>query len=276
MERDIFPVVHGVRGKPFYSVRMRASRHGRHLSGAERLIPASRLAAAVTALLRRGLSSPVQQPDRVILRVDPVAPRLLRPLSALPIQTLKVSSPAQGRLLASRLLQASGVAPRAVRRAMRDLRRGAAGGGQCMRGAMLVDAQSGRRLEADPQRGVRVSRVDWDARVERRLVKRLARYGLTHHRLREALALASKVAAAPGMVAELCWSDDPTYTTGYVSTPRLGYVRIAPLKAEGDPLGGRAFFIRAESLSACVAFLERIPCRIVALGSLTPPRTWRA
>ena len=32
-----------------------------------------------------------------------------------------------------------------------------------------------------------------------------------------------------GVVAELCWSDDPDYTTGYVAGKNIGYVRIKPI-----------------------------------------------
>ena len=35
--------------------------------------------------------------------------------------------------------------------------------------------------------------------------------------MREALVLASKVQSAEGIVGELCWSDDPDDTIGYVA-----------------------------------------------------------
>ena len=74
------------------------------------------------------------------------------------------------------------------------------------------------------------------------------------------MVLAAKVAAAPGMVAELCWSDDPEYTTGYVASPRHGYVRIPCLKEKNSSNGGRAFFVSPDAdLEALQHFLEEQP-----------------
>jgi 6-carboxyhexanoate--CoA ligase len=49
-------------------------------------------------------------------------------------------------------------------------------------------------------------------------------------RVKEALMLATKVSAHPATVAELCWSDDPEYITGYVASKKQGYQRIMKLK----------------------------------------------
>ena len=64
-------------------------------------------------------------------------------------------------------------------------------------------------------------------------------------------------------MAELCWSDDPAYTTGYVAIPRVGYVRLPHLKAAGDAHGGRALFVAPGSDAGLVsAWLEDAPCLI--------------
>ena len=54
--------------------------------------------------------------------------------------------------------------------------------------------------------------------------------------------MASKVASAVGVVAELCWSDDPEYVSFYVASAKYGYKRIPVLKEYGNPIGGRVFF----------------------------------
>ena len=61
----------------------------------------------------------------------------------------------------------------------------------------------------------------------------------------DALALATKNIHC-GVEAELCWSDDPDYTTGYVAGKTIGYVRIKPMKEEGVPIGGRVYFVKEE------------------------------
>jgi len=61
-----------------------------------------------------------------------------------------------------------------------------------------------------------------------------------HHH--EAVLLASKVAAAPGVLAELCISDDPHYTRGYVCVDGV-YTTVTNVKADGDPNGGRIILV---------------------------------
>jgi 6-carboxyhexanoate--CoA ligase len=137
-----------------------------------------------------------------------------------------------------------------------------------MRGAIIMDAQSGERLEPDQERGIRASRFDWSEDASERIKRNLETAGLAHHRTREALALATKVAHAPGMVAELCWSDDPDYTAGYAASTGLGYVRFPCLKQSGDPKGGRVFFVNREivNMDALISYLETDAVLITEIG----------
>jgi len=145
-----------------------------------------------------------------------------------------------------------------------------------MRGAMLVDAQSGQRLEPDRARGVRASRMDLTPAAEQELRRGLAALGLDNAHVREALVLAAKVLSAPGIVAELCWSDDPAYTAGYVAAPALGYVRFPYLKPFGEERGGRAFFVRREGLdlAALIEHLERSVLLVDSIGALHGATPW--
>lgn len=136
-----------------------------------------------------------------------------------------------------------------------------------MRGAMLIDAQNGERLEPVSARGVRATRMDVEPDLEEAFTRNLVSQGLIHHRTREALILAAKVLAAPGIIAELCWSDDPNYTAGYVCAPGFGYLRIPHMKEIGDPHGGRAFFFMPGfKLAETIRFLEETPFLINQLG----------
>ena len=92
----------------------------------------------------------------------------------------------------------------------------------------------------------------------------------------EALVLAGKVLHAPGIVAELCWSDDPAYVVGYVAAPQFGYRRITRLKAPGDGRGGRALFVRTTEWDQddFVAYLEQQAVLFDALGTIEPPQPW--
>jgi 6-carboxyhexanoate--CoA ligase len=160
---------------------------------------------------------------------------------------------------------------------MTALAEGPAPGGCSMRGAMLVDAASGHRLEPDRARGVRASRMDLTPAAEGELRRGLAALGLDNEHVREALVLAAKVLSAPGIVAELCWSDDPAYTAGYVAGPSLGYVRFSHLKPLGEERGGRAFFVRSEGLdlAAFIEHLERSVLLVDRIGALHGAAPWK-
>ena len=75
---------------------------------------------------------------------------------------------------------------------------------------------------------------------------------------REAIVLATKVVHAPGIISELCMSDDPEYVTGYISSLKHGYVRLTPLKDVGNPHGGRIFIFdsRKANIQDTIAYLE--------------------
>ena len=127
-------------------------------------------------------------------------------------------------------------------RRWRPCRRGLVPAGTSLRGASLWDRQDGTRWEPDPTRGVRTSRFDYSEAGARAIDDALAAQGLTHFRTREALAVATKTLWA-GVAAELCWSDEPDYTTGYVSTPRQRATSASPTSSPTAPPGAAIFFL---------------------------------
>ncbi len=260
----------------WYSLRMRASNAGRHLSGAERIgrredIPALTAALAQRALTHRGGST-----DRVNCTIERLNAKAIR-YGALPeVQSWQVENWQAGRRLAGRLLANAGVSREAVAASLAALDQGPGPGGQVMRGAMVVDAASGERLEPDQARGVRVSHMDVLPEERQGVIQGLAAAGLDHHRVLEALVLAGKVLQAPGLVAELCWSDDPEYLTGYVAMPGNGYQRICPLKEPGSRRGGRAFLVdrREWHSQVFVDFMEETPMLLHGPVLIHPPCRW--
>ena len=90
------------------------------------------------------------------------------------------------------------------------------------------------------------------------------------------MILSGKVLNAPGIVAELCWSDAPDYVTGYVAAPQCGYQRISQLKAAGDKRGGRVFFVDRTKVTVTVLvdYLERQPVLFDAAGTIAPLKKW--
>lgn len=225
-----------------YSVKMRSSRGGRrgaggrHISGAERIVPEEAVEETAAAMLRRARTHERGRADFIQIRVEEVRDGDIRTCPLLPVSTRAAETAAEGRAAARDELIRAGVSPQAADAGLAAL----ASLTDSMRGAMVLDSRTGRRLDGLGDRGVRCTNMD--AADSADYDRKMAARGLGGDHPREALVLASKVAAAPGTVAELCWSDDPQYVTGYVGSPRFGYRRIPVLKEKGDPVGGRIFF----------------------------------
>jgi 6-carboxyhexanoate--CoA ligase len=234
----------------FYSIRMRASAGNQHVSGAERIVSPEQIDAAVQSLVTRARGKKFT-PEQIVIKIEYLGTIPIRTLTALDVVTINTPDMTTGRACASRILQSLEISEQAAVAAINHLCNGAAPSGRNMRGAMIIDAQNGKRLEPDQERGVRASKFDWTDEALYAITRKLAAVDLTHFRTREALALATKVAHAPGMVAELCWSDEPDYTAGYVASRKTGYVRFPILKLHGDSRGGRAFFVDRNSLDMC-------------------------
>jgi 6-carboxyhexanoate--CoA ligase len=250
-----------------YSVRMRASITGRHVSGAERIVSAEKIDETAYDLKKRALDRGCISED-IIISVDAIQNNEIQMITSLDLVTISVDSADSGRKHAAQILRTSGVEVMAIQAAFANIGIGAALSGSNMRGAMIMDAASGERLEPDQERGIRASRFDWTSEAYAVISHNLREIGLTHFRTMEALALATKVAHGPGIIAELCWSDEPEYTAGYVASRSAGYVRFPHLKEPGDNKGGRVFFVNRDSLDldSLVIYLEKKPVLIDRAG----------
>lgn len=260
-----------------YSVRMRASCQGRHIAGAERIVEGQAVAETTAALVERAMSSVQGQPDGVHCSSEQIDPATVSYAKLPDVTNYQVCDWQEGRLAASALLSSSGVSSLVAAQAVALLANGAGPDGTVMRGAVIMDALTGERLEKDPSRGVRVSRMDLVSERRPDVESLLATAGLNHHRVLEALLLAGKVLQAPGIIAELCWSDAPDYITGYVATPQSGYQRISDMKMVGDARGGRVFFVDLTniSLKELTDYLELQPVLFTAAGVISPLQKWK-
>lgn len=240
-------------------MRMRSSLNERHLSGAERLVNGD-VVQVIPELMHQAISS-CKLPDRIIFSVDVIDPSSVIYTVPLTIRTINSSLPEEAAKISADILNINGVSPLAIERALYLLRTGPAPGSSNMRGAIIMDSAAGERMEPDSSRGVRVSRADYTDDERHSLIKRLQEEGIFHRRVMDALAIATKVAGRNESVAELCWSDDPEYTTGYVASRKSGYIRITNMKRKGDPAGGRVFFVNHQdfNLEGYIHYLERQP-----------------
>ena len=238
-----------------YSVKMRAARAGVHTSGAEKIVPSAAVPKVAALLAERALVHAKGSPDFLNIKVEAQPEDILR-LKALPVTTHFTKTAAEGRTLAAKMLGEAGVVR--IDEIMARFSES-----HVLRGAMLLDADTLERLEPDRTRGVRATYMDDAASLEKSTAS-----GKNHYA--EAIVLATKVQNAPGIVAEICISDDPDYVTGYVATRELGYRRITVIKEKGDPNGGRIFLYRGprEGVAESIRFIEKTPVIVTDVPAL--------
>ena len=270
----------------YYSLKMRASEevedavdgsvHEQHISGAERIVTRDAVEEVCQAMVRRAMNHPKGDPDKINIKIEKVPEEEIQILDALPVTRVDVDTWQEGLEKAFELVeqQCSGLL-RCVRNDAGNNSRDDNCAGALknfreklpellrttfpMRGAMLYDIRTGNRLEPNQERGVRATYMDAlkSNAVDARETGAAPSANKNH--FNEAIVLATKVANAPGIIAELCISDDPDYVTGYVGSLELGYVRIMKLKEMGDPNGGRIFLFDSNKATAeeCIDFLQK-------------------
>ncbi len=247
-----------------YSVRMRAEKDGKHISGAERIT--EDIMPAAQSLIERALSHEKGKPDFINISLEELKTPIKK-VTSLPLILTNVRDFSEGRALAKELLLDIGIPLFCIEKAITLLESGAAGG-ESMRGAMIMNMR-GERLEPDKHRGIRASRMDITEEAAEELAYSIEEAGLMQYYpyISEALVLATKVASVKGTIAELCWSDDPSYTAGYVASKK-GYVRIPHLKSPGNPLGGRVFFVNGIDFDSYIHEMEKTPILVNRFGGI--------
>ncbi len=245
--------------KKLFSLKMRASHQGNHISGAERIILESDVQSFAVTMLERALRHSKGKPDFINLKLESVERTQIQYFDALPVSTWEASTPEDGlKIMCDQLRLLDASEPEKIIRELIEM--------PPMRGAALLNIDTFERMEPDKTRGVRVTYMDDELGAAKSRSNSKCHYA-------EAIVLASKVANAPHIVAELCISDDPDYVTGYFASKKNGYVRITCLKEPGCPRGGRIFLFRGTSSDAeeTIAFLERQPVFIRNVQQLNWP-----
>lgn len=230
-----------------------------HISGAEGLYEVSEIQKVVKKYVERAQKHSKGMPDKIIVTIEEIK-QMPKAIPLLPVTTVHGKRPAESKKIAIELLQSFGVSKTAIDRAFELIQK------DKIRGAALLSVEKGDRLEPDKERGIRVSRLGIDQAAFKVISAKLARHGINTDTVKEALILASKVASCKNVVAELCVSDDPFYTTGYIASKNFGYIRIPNIKEKGSKSGGRAFFVKdGVSVEEIIYYLEKVP---VIIGNI--------
>ena len=233
-----------------------------HVSGAEGMYEEKEIAKIIRNYTLRALSHPKGSPDSIVISIEEITQKPLT-VQSLKVSTLSCKSPLQARGLVRKLLNSCGISDNAICTAF-----AVTNSTNTMRGASLVLSESGKRVEPDRKRGIRASRLGISRYADKILSRNLQGHGINNTTVMEAIILASKVAACREVTAEFCISDDPGYTTGYISSKKYGYVRIPHIKKKGERTGGRVFFIKEDAdIDSVSGFLEKAP---VIINSVSP------
>ena len=217
---------------------MRAVSNNIHVSGSERILYEANLEKVFLGLISRALSS-YTPPETIHINVEPIEPESIKYTQSLDIKTITSPSCEDAGKTAKGILGSTGIKTGVIENAINLLNFGPAPEGNNMRGAIIMDYFTGNRIEPDLRRGVRVSRIDYSEEARQLIKKELQRHDIFHERVIDAVAIATKVCSRNETIAELCWSDNPEYTTGYVASEKNGYVRITNMKTKGLTKGGR-------------------------------------
>lgn len=231
-----------------------------HISGAEGLYEDEDIQGATRKFIKRALEHKRGKADKIVITVEKIKnkPRII---SSLPVSTINCKSPSEAKRIIRLILKSLDVSETSIEKAFKIIRK------DNMRGAAIISIKKGHRFEPDKERGVRVSRLGISKPALRELSLKLSRHGINREIVKEALILASKVSSCKEVIAELCISDNPDYTTGYVSSRHLGYLRIPNIKNKGSKMGGRVFFIKEGSnVENLIEYLEKSPVIIAKIG----------
>lgn len=244
-----------------WSVRMRASKvennTEKHISGAEGIYKYSQIQKVIKQLFRRAFEHPKGEPDKIVITIEKIKEDI-KTVSALRVSTFFSNSPQEAFEFIKEKLRLLGISESAIFKAFEIIKK------YPMRGATLIDANTAERLEKDKARGVRVSRIHMEKNKKACLIRQIKNLSDQPNRIIEALTIASKVMSCSEIIAEVCVSDNPDYTTGYIASREFGYLRVTNIKNKGESFGGRAFFIKTPcNLDALVNYLERKPVLIV-------------
>lgn len=248
-----------VRKMRYYSVKMRASKEGKHISGGERIVEREALKEVINSLIERPRDF-----DFLNIKV-----KLVQKLNyidrSLKIENCSFPDTHQANAFAIEIIHKyTGIDKVKIENFINLIHVGASDRGDVMRGAMLVDT-NGNRLERDRNRGVRTTGVDFEDREKVR--SKLIKKGFTDRTL-DALAIATKNLNYPDILGEYCISDDPDYQYGYVAV-KGSYIRIYPLKDKGNDKGGRIYFVKKEvDLDRLYNYLEEEEFLIRELGEV--------
>lgn len=268
--------------RELYNVRMRASVNGKHCSGGEEILSEKDLTEGVVRLFKRGFESPAHHHRKdvsISIRVEGVTPEKLQKSALLPVRQLdsddhETTQSFIRSLLHLSLRQFSVDHEKSIQNILDCIDSFLKADATPLWGAIIL-APSGEKVPV-PDDGVRTTHIGIENQTWNDLLTSARSHGISGRRFPEALMLASKVIAQPHVHLELCISDDPTYTTGYIAGKNIGYIRLPHIKRSGVTGGGRIYLLDKspdkEELAGLITGLKERAFLFERIAPIFPPQ----
>jgi 6-carboxyhexanoate--CoA ligase len=216
----------------YFSVRMRASLKGSHVSGQERIVKKEELPEVIIELHKR----PKTEWDFQSIKIEKLEKPPILIEKSLPLLDFEFSTVEEAHRFIKRFFRKyKGINFEKFLNFWLNKLLSGVEEGKNIKGALIFDWDSLELLD----KGIRTIKFDWLER--KRILNWLISQGRYTERTLDALALATKNIYC-GVLFEICISDDPNYVTGYIAS-KEGYFRITPIKPFNIPFGGRIYFV---------------------------------
>ena len=232
---------------------------GQHISGAECITIEDDLKKDVLNLLNRALNHPKGKSDFINISIQKIHDAsLIKYINPLEITTVdKSHNPMYPNLILEKL----GFTSDKIEKALNSLF-----SLKNIKGALIISFDD--YIEFKDQ-VVRCSNIDYHMELKEDLNKFLNNNNFLGKYLKDALCLSSKICNDENVICELCISDDKEYTTGYISSKELGYIRIKNFKPINHKYGGRIIFIKnKEKLNETLEYLKKEPVLINSIPKI--------
>lgn len=262
-----------------YSLRMRAFIEQTHLAGGEDIVDLKSLPDRMLELFDRGMvpssKKPLDPPHSINIRIDPIDPGELLEETLLPVFCLKTSSHHETwqflEKAFNKVEESFEIADLNIYKYAEEL---LSKDRLPISGASIL-LSSGEILSPNGT-GIRVTHFGIRPSLRTDLTQESSIHVAgSGRRFIEALQISSKILSHPETIFELCFSDNPEYTTGYLSVRGIGYVRLPFAKPPEVRAGGRIIGLRKtfhpSGLPEIERYLTGVPVLFTARNTLYPP-----
>lgn len=206
---------------------------GNHISGGECITSEKEIKEATFSLINRALNHVNGKCDFINISIQKIQnPEEISYVKPLPITTLDKNI---NKLYPNMILEKLGFKKCTASKILEKLL-----SLKNLKGAAIIPIEDFENFKWEI---VRCTNMDYHQDIKHSLDKFLKKNNFSE-KLKDALCLSTKICENENVLCEICLSDDKGYSTGYIASKKLGYIRIENFKPEGHDYGGRIIFVK--------------------------------